>query len=148
MSFSIRLAEKSDAEAWARMRVSLWEDLADELNQKEIDKMLDDVRSTNHLVVDSTNKPIGFAEIYIRDYANGCTQQPVPFLEGIWIDAQHRRSGVGRELISRITEDLKAQGYVELCSDILETNHQSHRAHENWGFEETERVIYFRKGLD
>ena len=27
--------------------------------------------------------PVGFAEISIRDYANGCRAQPVPFLEGI-----------------------------------------------------------------
>lgn len=148
MSFTIRLATESDREHWARMRVSLWDDLKDALNQSEITRMLDDEKSTNYFVVDAADNPIGFAEINIRDYANGCTQQPVPFLEGIWIDDDHRRSGVGRTLIARITNDLRAQGYVELCSDILETNHQSHRAHENWGFEETERVVYFRKSLD
>ena len=147
MSFTIRLLQNADKNAWARMRVSLWDDLTDAQNQTEISKMLDDEKSTTYFVVDSADNPIGFAEITIRDYANGCTQQPVPFLEGIWIDDNHRRSGVGRALIARITGDLKAQGYVELCSDILETNHQSHRAHENWGFEETERVIYFRKSL-
>ena len=148
MSFTIRLATESDREHWARMRVSLWDDLKDALNQFEVTEMLDDEKSTNYFVVDAADNPIGFAEINIRDYANGCTQQPVPFLEGIWIDDAHRRSGVGRALIARITNDLRAQGYVELCSDILETNHQSHRAHENWGFEETERVVYFRKSLD
>lgn len=148
MSFTIRLATESDREHWARMRISLWDDLKDALNQSEITEMLDDEKSTNYFVVDAADNPIGFAEINIRDYANGCTQQPVPFLEGIWIDDAHRRSGVGRALIARITNDLRAQGYVELCSDILETNHQSHRAHENWGFEETERVVYFRKSLD
>ena len=148
MSFTIRLATESDREHWARMRVSLWDDLKDALNQFEITEMLNDEKSTNYFVVDAADNPIGFAEINIRDYANGCTQQPVPFLEGIWIDDDHRRSGVGRALIARITNDLRAQGYVELCSDILETNHQSHRAHENWGFEETERVVYFRKSLD
>ena len=148
MSFTIRLATESDREHWARMRVRLWNDLKDALNQSEITSMLDDEKSTNYFVVDAADNPIGFAEINIRDYANGCTQQPVPFLEGIWIDDDHRRSGVGRALIARITNDLRAQGYVELCSDILETNHQSHRAHENWGFEETERVVYFRKSLD
>lgn len=148
MSFTIRLATEFDREHWARMRVSLWDDLKDALNQSEITKMLEDEKSTNYFVVDAADNPIGFAEVNIRDYANGCTQQPVPFLEGIWIDDAHRRSGVGRALIARITKDLRAQGYVELCSDILETNHQSHRAHENWGFEETERVVYFRKSLD
>ena len=147
MSFTIRLAQSTDRAAWARMRTSLWDDLTDDQNQTEISRMLTSELSTTYFVVDAADRPIGFAEIFIRDYANGCTQQPVPFLEGIWIDDDYRRSGVGRALIDRITSDLTEQGYVELCSDILETNHQSHRAHENWGFEETERVIYFRKGL-
>ena len=147
MSFTIRLLQDSDADAWARMRVRLWDDLSDAQNQSEISKMLGDGRSTTYLVIDAADNPIGFAEISIRDYANGCTQQPVPFLEGIWIDDDHQRRGIGRALIARITDDLKARGHVELCSDILETNHQSHRAHENRGFIETERVIYFRKGL-
>ena len=147
MSFTIRLAQSTDRAAWARMRTSLWDDLTDDQNQTEISRMLTNELSTTYFVVDAADRPIGFAEIFIRDYANGCTQQPVPFLEGIWIDDDYRRSGVGRALIDRITSDLTEQGYVELCSDILETNHQSHRAHENWGFEETERVVYFRKGL-
>ncbi|MEP0940103.1 MAG: GNAT family N-acetyltransferase [Rhizobiaceae bacterium] len=147
MCFSTRTIQPSDRKAWARMRCALWADLTDVQNTSEIDKMLADKNFTIYFVVDRNDAPIGFAEVNVRDYANGCTQTPVPFLEGIWIDGDNRRSGLGRQLIARITDDLRDQGYVELCSDILQTNHQSHRAHENWGFEETERIIYFRKGL-
>jgi aminoglycoside 6'-N-acetyltransferase I len=129
------------------MRYALWDDTPLDRHLSDIDRMLQSDKDTCYFALDARDDPIGFAEICIRDYANGCTQQPVPFLEGIWINADHRRDGIGEALIADIARRLTAQGYVELCSDILETNHQSHRAHEKWGFEETERVIYFRKGL-
>ena len=148
MPIQIRKAEATDREDWARMRHRLWDDWTVERHLTDIDNMLKDDKFTGYLAIDNAGQAVGFAEICIRDYANGCTQQPVPFLEGIWIDEHYRRSGVGSLLIKTITSELKAQGFIELCSDILENNLQSHRAHENWGFHEMERVIYFRKGLD
>ena len=42
----------------------------------------------------------------------------------------------------------RAQGCAELASDALLDNHASHRFHAGAGFEETERVVYFRKRLE
>ena len=49
--------------------------------------------------------PVGFAEISIRDYANGCRAQPVPFLEGIWVIKPYRRQGVVFALVKTIKRD-------------------------------------------
>ena len=130
------------------MRRQLWDDVSDAQHFAEIDAVLNNQNSWCYVARGARGAYLGFAEICIRDYANGCTEQPVPFLEGIWIDAQHRRSGVGRMIIDKTTQDLIDAGFKELCSDAFETNHHSHRAHENWGFEETMRVIYFRKVLE
>ena len=147
MTLSIREAEATDRQGWAQIRHALWDDWSVSRHLSDIDAMLADGKTTGYLAIGENDALIGFAEVGIRDYANGCTQQPVPFLEGIWIDPDHQRHGIGRRLVAHITDRLAAEGYVELCSDILQTNHASHRAHENWGFEETERVIYFRKSL-
>ncbi len=45
---------------------------------------------------------VGFAEVAVRKYANGCESQPVPFLEGIWVDPRYRRSGISRRLIAHV----------------------------------------------
>ncbi len=90
---------------------------------------------------------LGFAEVYVRDFANGCESQPVPFLEGIWVDRSQRRHGLGRQLIETIEAWARSKGFKELGSDAELHTTLSHRAHAGWGFEETERDVYFRKTL-
>ena len=90
---------------------------------------------------------VAFAEVSIRAYANGCTSTPVPFLEGILVEERSRRMGIAGQLLAQIESDLRARGFVELCSDVEMHNTSSHLAHRQWGFLETERVIYFRKPL-
>jgi hypothetical protein len=46
----------------------------------------------------SNGKAIGFAQVAVRKYANGCDTQPVAFLERIWVDPQFRRRGIGSRL--------------------------------------------------
>jgi aminoglycoside 6'-N-acetyltransferase I len=91
--------------------------------------------------------PIGFAEVAIRKYANGCETAPVPFLEGIWVREEFRRQGVSARLIRHVEAFLIARGFTELGSDALIGNLDSHAAHAAWGFSETERVVCFRKSL-
>ena len=90
----------------------------------------------------------GFAEVSIRKFANGCETQPVAFLEGIWVEPPLRRQGIGRLLVEHIEAFAVARGFREIGSDALLDNEASHAAHRDWGFSETERVVYFRKALD
>ena len=55
---------------------------------------------------------------------------------------------VARALIAGVTKWAKDQGVTELASDALLDNEASHAMHKALGFCETERVVYFRKGLD
>ena len=53
----------------------------------------------------------------------------------------------GRALVAAVELWTREQGCTELASDALLDNEASHRAHAACGFEETERVVYFRKHL-
>ena len=53
----------------------------------------------------------------------------------------------GRALIAAVEAWTREQGCTELASDALIDNAASHAAHAACGFEETERVVYFRKPL-
>jgi aminoglycoside 6'-N-acetyltransferase I len=128
------------------MRSRPWDRLALDEHLGDIERMLTGKKRYGYIALEGS-QPVGFAEICIRDYANGCREQPVPFLEGVWVDPRHRRRGVGRALLDNIIEDLIVDGFHELCSDAEISNKRSHKAHENWGFQETDRVVYFRKPL-
>jgi L-amino acid N-acyltransferase YncA len=90
--------------------------------------------------------PAGFAEAAIRhDYVNGTESSPVAFVEGIYVGPSARRQGVARALVLAVEQWARARGCRELASDARLDNEASHAVHRALGFEETERVVYFRK---
>lgn len=90
----------------------------------------------------------GFAEAGVRrDYVNGCETTPVVFLEGIYVAPEFRRQGVARRLADRVAEWGRGHGLSEFASDALLENSASHAFHAAISFTETERVVYFRRGL-
>jgi aminoglycoside 6'-N-acetyltransferase I len=144
-SVEIRPMKRGDVGAWARMRYALWPE-ADE-HAKDIERVLTGSDEWGFLA-ETDGVPVGFAEISIRKFANGCETAPVPFLEGIWVEPELRRRGIGRALVAHVEAFVRARGFREIGSDALIDNQASHAAHAAWGFSETERVVYFRKGLD
>ena len=143
----IRSAGNADRAAWAAMRAALWPEEDVEAHARGIDAVL--ARSNVWgFIAEADGVVVGFAEIAIRPYANGCDSQPVAFLEGIWVAEPARRHGIGKQLIAYIEAFLLARGFRELGSDTPLDNLASQDAHRGWGFAETERVVYFRKPLD
>jgi aminoglycoside 6'-N-acetyltransferase I len=93
-------------------------------------------------------EPQGLVEIALRsDYVNGTDSSPVGFLEGIYVAPQFRRQGVAGKLIETAQQWAREQGCSEMASDAVLDNTTSHAMHLALGFEETERVVYFRKSL-
>jgi aminoglycoside 6'-N-acetyltransferase I len=142
----IREARATDREAWAAMRAALWPDEDAQAHARGIDAILGRGDAWG-FIAEADDEAVGFAEVAIRPYANGCDSQPVAFLEGIWIAEAARRRGVGAQLIAYIEAFLLAHGFRELGSDTSLANRASQSAHRGWGFAETERVVYFRKLL-
>lgn len=83
-----------------------------------------------------------------HDYVNGTSSSAVAFLEGIYVHPSWRRHGVARALVAAVMNWGRSQGCGELASDALLENTSSHLMHEALGFEETERVVYFRMSLN
>jgi aminoglycoside 6'-N-acetyltransferase I len=142
----VRVMEARDRLAWAEMRAALWPQESAQEHEHGIDDVLRSERAWGFIAeVDGT--PAGFAELAIRDYANGCASRPVPFLEGIFVGEEFRRRGIGARLLAHAEQFAAARGFAEIGSDAEIANHASHAAHRGWGFVETERVVYFRKVL-
>ncbi|HXI11762.1 MAG TPA: aminoglycoside 6'-N-acetyltransferase [Thermoanaerobaculia bacterium] len=138
----------SDNEEWVRMRRALWPELAAETEAEDAAAWL--ARPDTHVLV--AERPdgsglSGFAEVAARPYADGCETSPVAYLEGWYVDADERRTGVGAALLRAAEVWARRQGYTEMASDALLENVVSQQAHEALGFAEVERAVKYRKGL-
>jgi aminoglycoside 6'-N-acetyltransferase I len=105
-------------------------------------------RFVQFVALDARGDAVGLAEASVRhDYVNGTTGSPVAFLEGIYVAPGARRQGVAAQLVAAVGTWAREQGCGELASDADVANEVSHAMHRALGFEETERVVFFRKGL-
>jgi|SRR5579863_5710684 len=145
--FTIRKMTKKDRAAWTAMRCALWPSDGEEAHAEGVAQLLKSDDWWGFIAETSDGAAAGFAELALRKYANGCDSQPVPFLEGIWVDPRFRRKGVGAQLIAHVEAFALARGFREMGSDTEIDNGVSQTAHAAWGFCETERVVYFRKLL-
>ena len=147
---TVRHVRPGDESAWLRMRRDLWPDESD-AHAREIASFLAGSLTNARAVlmaVDDRGAPVGFAELSIRAYVDGCDTDHVAYLEGWYVDPDHRRRGVGRALVDAAEGWARAQGSSEFGSDALLDNDLSAAAHRALGFQETERIRYFRKVLE
>lgn len=146
MELTIRELGAADRQIWLSMYRQLWPEHREENLLAEIDRIN---RSSKRaaFVACVGDRPAGFAEYALRDYANGCDSQPVPFLEGVWVASDFRGRGVARALIEYLVFRARQQGFTEFGSDVELSNYASQLMHERLGFEQTEKVIYYRKVL-
>lgn len=140
-------ASADDFADWLALRDGLWPHAAAQ-NPDEMAAILSDANLVAFIARDEGDRPLGFAEASIRrDYVNGCDTSPVGFLEGIYVVESARRRGVARQLVAAVAEWSREQDCRELASDAAIDNDASHQMHAALGFNETERVVYFRRLL-
>jgi aminoglycoside 6'-N-acetyltransferase I len=146
---SIRLIRSVDQVGWLELRLALWPHASREQHLAEISSLASDpARYGQFVACSSAGAPIGFAEVSVRsDYVNGTHSSPVAFLEGIYVVPDARRQGIAKSLVAEVERWAREAGCRELASDVLLDNELSQAAHIALGFEETERVVYFRKGI-
>ena len=89
----------------------------------------------------------GFLEAGTRPFADGCDSQPVGYIEAWFVDADHRRQGLGRALAAAAEQWARQQGLREVASDTAIQNEIGLMAHQALGYVEKERLIHFAKRL-
>ena len=126
MEFDVTIREMrgADQELWLGMYRKLWPNHSDEALIAEI-KRIGSSSKRSAFVAESNGDALGFAEYALRDYANGCNSQPVPFLEGVWVEEEYRGQGIARALIDYLILRAERAGFVEFGSDVELTNYSS-----------------------
>jgi len=136
-----------DAAGWLELRKALWPETPREIHRAEIRAQVDDPeRFAAFVAYAADGASLGLAEVSLRfDHVNGTTSSPVAFLEGLYVDDRERRRGLARRLVDAVVAWAHLKGCRELASDALEANLMGQRVHRALGFEETERVVYFKR---
>lgn len=134
---------------WLALRQALWPDTSREEHLSEMASLCTSpLRFVQFIAYSGPAAAIGFVEAAVRsDYVNGTRLTPVAFLEGIYVVPGARRQGVARALVDQVERWAAGRGCRELASDAFLDNRVSHAVHRALGFEETERVVFFRKPL-
>jgi aminoglycoside 6'-N-acetyltransferase I len=147
---AVRSVRRTDAERWIDLRAALWPDQPREELAREALAHLDGrgfMLEAVLVAVDARDALVGFAELSLRPYAEGCVTTPVAFVEGWFVAAERRGSGVGRALMTAAEAWARGRGCRELASDTTLDNTASAAAHQALGFEEVEQIRCFRKAL-
>ena len=149
MSVFIARCAAVDQPGWLELRQALWPNCSREEHLAEMASFCKNPRRYAQFVAYSQfPQAVGFVEVSLRpDYVNGTESSPVAFLEGIFVAPEDRQKGVGRTLAQEAEQWGKSLGCQEFASDALFENEPSHAVHRALGFQETERVVFFRKTL-
>lgn len=146
----VRYATEEDWSEWHWMRVTLWPHATTPDDEVEMRSYLAHNVPDNlaaFVAQDSDGKLIGFVEVSIRDYAEGCPDRHVGYIEGWYVKPEKQRQGVGVALVRAAEEWARRKGCREMASDCELSNSTSLAAHSAIGYEEVERLIHFRKTL-
>jgi len=130
------------------MRQGLWPD--DGKHTKEIERFFaSELREPLEVLMafDDQERAIGFIELSIRPYAEGCVTNRVAFIEGWYVEPAWRGRGVGAALVKEAESWGRAQGCAELGSDAEVDNLASAAAHRALGFEDAGVIRCFIKAI-
>ena len=145
----IRLMDEASLSMWVGLRSQLWPDHSYEnhiLDGQHILSCPD--KYVSFLALNNQSQAIAFADAAVRhDYVNGCESSPVVYLEGIFVIPEQGGHGVAKLLVAAVQDWGVAKGCTEMASDASLDNHISYQMHQALGFEETERVVFFRKRI-
>lgn len=141
----IRQATRQDAGAAAALALQLWPENDAPALTAEMEEIIQDGAV---FLAEEDGVAIGFAQCQLRhDYVEGTETSPVGYLEGVYVQAAHRRRGVARALLAACEQWARAQGCREFASDCELTNAESLLFHLNMGFIEANRIICFTKDI-
>ena len=148
---AVRMAKPGDVGVWLKLRQALWPESSEAEHCEEIDRFFAGESSRSPWAVllaeDDHGRILGFVELSLRPYAEGCRSTPVAYLEGWYVLPEARRQGVGGALVMSAEVWGRSQGCTEFASDTPVDNEVSAAAHRALGFVEVGTVRCFRKDL-
>lgn len=147
-TFAIRRGNQEDVKFWLPLRKELWPGSSEAKHLREIQEYLRDAHSKAVFFAEfELNNPIGFLEVSVRDYAEGCEKGPVGYLEGIYVRESFRQKKIGSQLIGFAENWAMERGCMYMASDAHSDNHISIETHIKSHYTITSKLVHFIKEL-
>lgn len=144
----IRSLEERDLAEWLRLRASLWDQTSEDAHKEEMVDIIEHPDSQFVGVADTGDGRLaGFLEASIRQHVEDCETENVGYLEGWFVDPEHRQRGIGARLVAAAENWARERGCTEMASDAEVGNVVSQQAHTRLGYTETSRLVHLRKEL-
>ena len=143
----IRKAQITDAAIVAELAAKVWTSAPVDTLIEEFQEFLVSTDSATYLYI-MNDIPVGFAQCQLRrDYVEGTETSPVGYLEGVYVEPDHRKQGYAKALVAACEDWAKSIGCTEFASDCELHNTDSLAFHLHSGFTEANRIICFTKQI-
>jgi aminoglycoside 6'-N-acetyltransferase I len=145
---NVREVQTTDWDAWLAMRSALWPHCSFERHVTEMQAYFSTGGSlATFVAVDNDGSLHGFIEASLRPFAEGCTTQPVGYIEGIYVQPAFRHRGIARALVAAAEQWAVSIGCVEFASDCQIDNEDSIGFHQSIGFDIARQLVHFRRAI-
>lgn len=143
----IEKANHSNIDKVAALALKLWPDNDGITLSSEFEDLLQSNKDMVYLAI-VNGKYIGFIHMSLRfDYVEGSHSSPVGYIEGIYVEENHRNKGISKSLVMAGAEWSKSLGCKEIASDTQLDNYASQEFHKKIGFKEAGRIVAFIKDI-
>ena len=140
-------ATERELEDWLRLRMALYPDTSEDDNLRDMNKFFANPDRNRCFVGRIEEKTVGFIEVTIRYWAEGCDTPNVGYVEAIFVDEFFRNSGVARVLVQAAEGWAAQKGAKEIASDAEVNNQESLGMHAHMNYREVGRSVHFKKDL-
>ncbi|MCB9296392.1 MAG: GNAT family N-acetyltransferase [Lewinellaceae bacterium] len=148
MTIAITTLAEETLPALARLALELWPECRYEEEYRNAERLLRSPHDAVFLARAPDGACIAFIQLSLRhDYVEGTDSSPVGYVEGIYVQPGHRRTGIARRLVQAGEAWCREHGCAEMASDAEIDNLGSQAFHEGIGFEEVNRVVCYRKRI-
>lgn len=132
---------------WLQMRSDLYSGLTEQFHAEEMEWIFTSADKTCFLAWASDDSAAGLLELSLRNIVDGCVGAPVGYIEGLYLRPDQRGRGLGRQLLEHAEQWFHAQGCRAMATDTELDNTAAQEFFRHAGFEETYRIVEFRKPL-
>ena len=145
---NVRPLAETDLGEWLRLRGLLWDETNEDDHKAEVVDIIEHSDSQFVAVAElEDGRLAGFLEASIRQHVEDCDTDNVGYLEGWFVESEHRQMGIGARLVEAAEQWARSKGCTEMASDAEIGNIVSQQAHARLGYNETSRLVHLKKRL-
>ncbi len=123
------------------MRKGVYSSLDNEFHEQEMKQIMASDDWFSYFLINDKNQQVGFVELSSRNIVDGCLTSPVAYLEGLYLEKEYRRKGLGREAIEAVKNWCKQKGFTELGLDAELDNVSAQKFFKAIALKETYRIV-------